>query len=168
MSFASAWRRQVVEEHRGRRECVRWRGGLCRRRRGWRSRSERSEPTGSGRRSGSFGRREFEVAEAGAGASSRCRSECRIEGSKRRRSSPGGSNTRDREAKRWNRRKEREEKRSGADKVGRGSIPYLSCRDDDSGWLECGDCTRVYISPPNGCGYDRFWQLHGETVVMLG
>jgi len=29
-------------------------------------------------------------------------------------------------------------------------------------------CTRDYISPPNGCGYDGFWQLHGETVFMLG
>ena len=154
-------------EYRGRQEYVRWQGGLGRPRKEWRSRSEKNEPTGSGRKNDSSERVECKHSEAGAGASSRCRSECRIEGSKRR-SSPGGSNTHDREAKRWNRRNEREEKRSGADKVRRGSIPYLSCRDDDSRLLECGDCTRVYISPPNGCGYDRFWQLHGETVVMLG
>jgi hypothetical protein len=32
-----------------------------------------------------------------------------------------------------------EEKRSGVDKVGRGSIPYLSARRDASGSLERGD-----------------------------
>jgi hypothetical protein len=36
------------------------------------------------------------------------------------------------------------------------------------GRLNAVICTRDYISPPNGCGYDRFWQLHGETEIMLG
>ena len=164
MNFASAWRRRVVEGHRGRQGCVCWQAGLGLPRRGWRSRSEKSEPTGSELKSDSSGRVEGDHAEAGAGASSRCTSECGVDGRKKR-SSPGGSNTHDREAERRNRRKEpgrdKKRRRQGRKRV----YTVLVMKIDDSGWLECGDCTArgTTSALPTAVGMTDF----GSCMVKL-
>lgn len=64
-----------------------------------------------------------------------------------------------------------EEKRSGGlypDGVIRRPIPYLPGRDDDFDEMAgTWDARGIdYTSGPNGCRYNSFWQVHGETKVM--